>query len=140
MTLILIFLVCFFTYKILMTIIAFCLLRLTLNQLLYSSIYVHHHILSHKSCVVGAVIVLTSHTCVVNRVLISQFLCGKVSIRPSKHATSLCHSGACQLTMSLRYLPASLYYSDARQLAVSQCLSPQRTPMRSSCLPSGRVS
>lgn len=138
MTLSLIFLVCFFTYKILMT--SLCLLRLTLNQPLYSSVYVHHHILSHKSCVVGAVIVLTSHTCVVNKVLISQFLCGKVSIQPSKHAASLCHSGTCQLAVSPWYIPASLYYSDARQLAVSQCLSHQRTPMRSPCLPSGRVS
>lgn len=90
--------------------------RLTLNQPLYSSVHVHHHILSHKSCVVGAAIIVTSHTYVVNKVLISQFLCDKVSMPP--RCVTVVHT--C--------------------LAVSQCLSHQRTPMGSSCLPSGRVS
>lgn len=76
--------------------------RLTLNQPLYSSVHVHHHILSHKSCVVGAAIIVTSHTYVVNKVLISQFLCDKVSIQPST---------ACRLAVSPWYIPASLCHS-----------------------------
>lgn len=147
MTLSLIFLVCFFTYTIIMTIIAFVYWEAySKPATVFKRSCAPSHCVPQKLCGRSGHHPHLPYICCKQSVLISQFLCQHSALK-AYHL--LCHSGARSLTVSPWYIPASLYHSDARHLlchsgahslTVSQCLSHQRTQMRSSCLPSGRVS